>query len=432
VRHQAAQYQRPSARTLETIHGEIEGILDACRKQNNRGLTHEEQADFDQLQEEFVNKQRSMDSNKHAISEFGGVEEMRDTFRMSPKQQRERADGPRGQAFDRYLRNGIGALSDADRALVTAGADPRIMNTTSTTTGSQGGYVVPQGFSDQLMAALKWFGGIDGVVGEFSTETGNPMPWPTINDTTNMGRMIGQNVQVVQTDPVFNSVTFNSYIFSSDIVLIPLALMEDSFFDLNALIARLLGTRIGRLLNQKCTIGTGTNEPTGILTAATTAGLTNVLGTGNTTAIAYNNLVDMEHLVDPAYRNRNARFMFSDGTLKTLKKLVDGNNRPLWQPGISASFQEGAAVIGESRPTILGYPYLINGDMPAPAANAKTIIFGDLSTYKLRKVGVPTVLRLVERYSDYLQVGFLGFFRGDGNLVDAGTHPLSLNIQSAT
>jgi HK97 family phage major capsid protein len=120
--------------------------------------------------------------------------------------------------------------------------------------------------------------------------------------------------------------------------------------------------------------------------------------------------------------------------LKVLKLLVDGNNRPLWQPGLTASFRDGAAVdLAASKPTILDHPYMINQDMAAPAANADSILFGDMSTFKVREVaGGTTVLRLVERYADYLQVGFIGFQRFDSNLIDAGTHPIAVGINSAS
>jgi HK97 family phage major capsid protein len=68
-----------------------------------------------------------------------------------------------------------------------------IQNTISTTTGSQGGYVVPQGFSNQLEEAVKWRARSREWLANSKTETGNPMPWPAINDTNNKGRIIGQN-----------------------------------------------------------------------------------------------------------------------------------------------------------------------------------------------------------------------------------------------
>ena len=71
------------------------------------------------------------------------------------------------------------------------------------------------------------------------------MPWPTVNDTTNMGRILGVNTQVTETDLVFGQVTFNAYIFTSDSILVPLALIEDSYFNLDTYIAKALGMRLG-------------------------------------------------------------------------------------------------------------------------------------------------------------------------------------------
>jgi len=120
--------------------------------------------------------------------------------------------------------------------------------------------------------------------------------------------------------------------------------------------------------------------------------------------------------------------------LKLLKLLVDGNDRPLWQPGLTASFREGAAVdLVASKPTILDHPYIINQDMAVPSASAYSMLFGDMSLYKVRRVaGGITLIRLVERYADYLQVGFTAFMRFDGNLIDAGTHPIAVLQQSAS
>jgi HK97 family phage major capsid protein len=149
------------------------------------------------------------------------------------------------------------------------------------------------------------------------------------------------------------------------------------------------------------------------------------------------------HLVDPAYRQSpSCKWTFADSTLKVLRKLVDGNNRPLWQPGLTAGF-------GQPWPeTILDKPYVINQSVAAMAASAYPILFGDLSKFKVRIVtasapdtvsdnygkiarGV-TMMRLVERFADYLQVGFTGFLRYDSNLIDAGTHPIGAFQNSAS
>ena len=142
---------------------------------------------------------------------------------------------------------------------------------------------------------------------------------------------------------------------------------------------------------------------------------------GQTTSVIYEDLVDLEHSVDPAYR-AEAEFMFHDDTLKVLKKLKDADGRPLWLPGVAVREPD----------TILGYNYVINQDMPIMAANAKSILFGDFSKYMIRDVMDLMLLRLVERYADFAQVGFIAFSRHDGDLLDAGTNPIKHYANSAT
>ena len=126
----------------------------------------------------------------------------------------------------------------------------------------------------------------------------------------------------------------------------------------------------------------------------------------------------LEHSVDPSYR-LGAQWMFHDAVLQELKQLSDGQNRPLWLPGVS---------VGEPD-TILRYSYVINQHMPAPVGGAwstgdRAIVFGDMSYYWIRDVRGFSIIRLDERYADNLQVGFLAFARADGALIDAGTHPI--------
>ncbi len=439
---------------LARVAGEMEAILNTCKRQGNRGLNASERDRWEKLVEDHhgiegaIEASATLDSiNRKLASPQGSrviednLEEFQDTFRLSPSDKRMRDRDPHARAFSKFLRGGLSVLDDAERHQMiyipnTGGSGIRAAQT-ETTTG--GGYVVPTGFSGLLEEAKKWFGGIDGVVGKFITESGNPWPWPTVNDTANKGRIIGINTQVTETDLAFGQVTFNAYIGSSDIVLVPLALMKDAYFDLDALIARLLGTRLGRLYNWKCTVGSGSSEPTGVVTAAVAAGNVVTAGgsttSGEVTTVKYSDLVNLEGAVDPSYRyNPSSYFMFGDAMLKAIKLLVDSNGRPLWQPGLTASFRQGAAVdLVAAKPTILDHPYIINQDMAVPAASAYSALFGDLSCFKVRELRAgTTVMRLVERYSDYLQVGFMAYQRFDANLIDAGTHPVAVLQQSAS
>lgn len=334
------------------------------------------------------------------------------------------------RAFDRYCRFGVEALSAEEKQVmknryrVLPGEGGVRAAQTVTTTG--GGYLIPQGFSDQLDVALKQWGGMLRAAEIVNTESGNPLPWPTVNDTSNVGELLGINTQAANQDFTFGIVTLGAFKYSSKVVLVPIELLQDSYFDLNSFLAANLGQRIGRIVNLHLTTGTGTGQPNGVVTAATSG---KVGTTGQTLTVIYDDLIDLQHAVDPAYRlSPKAAYMMNDGSLKVVKKIKDTTGRPLWLP------YEGAVLVpgGANMDTLLGYPLVINQDVASMAANAKSILFGDFSKYKVRRVLDIMVLRLVERYADFGQVGFLCFSRYDGNLIDAGTHPIQFYQNSAT
>jgi len=75
---------------------------------------------------------------------------------------------------------------------------------------------------------------------------------------------------------------------------------------------------------------------------------------------------------------------------------------------------------------------VINQDVAAMAANAKSVIFGDLSKYIIRDVLGIQLLRLEERYAEYHQVAWLAYSRHDGDLLNAGTNPIKVFVNAAS
>jgi len=327
---------------------------------------------------------------------------------------------PAADAFVSFLRGGMENLSAEHRAVAT----PNYRAAQSTSPDTAGGYTVPQGFYGKLIDAQLAFGGMmePNVSFVFDTETGNALPIPTDDDTSNEGVLVSENTQVGTQDVAFGQITMNAYTYSSKLVLVSNQLLQDSAFDIGAFLSDKLGTRLARVTNRHFTVGSGASQPTGAVTGAVlgyTAGGGST--SGSTTTISFDDLVELEHSVDPAYR-RNARFMMSDSTLRPLKKMKDSTGRPLWLPGLA----------DEEPDTILGRPYTINQHMAVPSPSAVTMLFGQFSNYYIRRVAGVQVLRLTEKYADFNQVGFLAFQRWDGQLVDAGTHPIRYLRQAAS
>jgi HK97 family phage major capsid protein len=276
-------------------------------------------------------------------------------------------------------------------------------------TTTAGGYTIPSGFVYQLEEALLWFGPMLQVADVYRTETGNPLPWPTENDTGNTGVLLAEGTTVGSSvADTFGQVLFNAYKFSSQLVQISAELLEDSAFDLAGLLGKKCGMRIGRVVNTYLTNGSGIGVPQGIVTGAT-LGVT----CASSTAISFDEVISLEHAVPLAYRPQMS-YMSNDSTVLSLRKLKDSYGRYLWQQFANS---------GE--PDLLNNrPLYKNQDMASIATTNKTILAGDFSKFKVRMVGDVRARRLIERYADTDQEAFITFLRLDSKVLDAGTHPI--------
>ena len=408
-----------------TLAEQAKALLDTAEKEN-RELNAEETVSFDKIhgeieelrgqverieRHETVEKEMNESRGTQAAREDrrGGDHENADKDLEAVRAARREAEA---RAFDSYLRNGFSDMTPEHRQIMME------RRAQSVGTQSAGGYTIPGLFYDKLETAMKAYGGMRQASTVISTETGATLPMPTENDVTNVGAILGENSQVSEVDIAFGVVNIGAFMYTSKSILVSLQLLQDSAFDLNSYLAQRLAERIGRAQNTHFTVGTGTTQPFGIVTQATSG---TVGATGETTSIIYDDLVNLFHSVDPAYRD-NAKWMFADATLQAIKKLKDTQGHPLWQPNVQAGQPD----------LLLGKPFVINQDMPVMAANAKSVLFGALDKYFIRDVADISIVRLVERYADYGQVGFLAWARADGNLLDAGTHPVKYFANSAT
>ena len=284
----------------------------------------------------------------------------------------------------------------------------------STTTDSEGGYLVPTDLGAAVEVALLEFGGVREVATVIRTETGAQIDLPTVDDSGNTGSIEGENDGLATTDVTFGVKSLNAYKVSSDLVKIPFELLQDSAFDLASLLGRLLGERIARNSSALYTTGTGSSQPKGVVTASA-AGVT----AAGVAAITSDELIDLYHSVGRAYR-RNGTWMMADSTAKYVRKLKDAENQYLWQPGLSMGLPD----------TLFGAPVITNDDMAALATGNKTVLFGDFSRYYIRDVGAVRLIRLNERFADNDQIAWVAILRTDGELADAGTNPVKHLVQA--
>lgn len=286
--------------------------------------------------------------------------------------------------------------------------NPRESRALSAVDGSTGGVTIGTTLVRTLEVNMLAFGGVRQVAETITTDTGEEMAWPTADDTSNTGQMLGESTSIGSSvDPSFTAVRWGAYKFSSKPILVPHELLEDSVVNLPVVLGQMLGERLGRITNTRFTTGTGGAQPTGIVTAGS-SGVT----AASATAITADEIIGLIHSIDPAYRALGCGFMCHDSILLHIRRLKDGDGRYLMDFGLTQGMPD----------TILSYPVTNNQDMQSSVATGTfTLLFGHLSSYKIRRVRQIRMYRLQERYRDTDQEGFVAFVREDGNLLTSGT-----------
>jgi HK97 family phage major capsid protein len=338
-------------------------------------------------------------------------------------------------------------------ALSTA---PNSAGVSAGSTGYDAGYMIPQGFWHNLQIALKAYGGLLPYIQMLQTDNGQPMPWPTVDPTSIMGRYITEQNQLGfggdsnGTDYQFGQGMLNAWTIVSGVILASVQLINDSAFDVDGFVNDRIGESIGRKVAGELHTGTGSSAILGIETALNARGhqaspgmgglylsgsATNwaathggaawslyqtTTGTGDTSAlklanalIGFDDILGMIMTVDPAYRKSGrCTFVANDLTLAMLRTITDAMGRPIWSPN----------VVPDQPDSLYGYPVIIDQNTSSVSTTASTnggLLFGDFKVAMVgRQVNGATMLRLTERYADYLQVGYLGYVRMDARSND--------------
>lgn len=398
-------------------------ILDVADNEK-RELTQEEEVRYNKFEADDValgkriEREESLEARQAELDAKEGrkieaTKEERKVIETSEEIAKRKSD-----AFGAYLRYGYANLDANERADVGGIINTKEKRAQSAGTDSEGGYTVPTDMANSIEKAMLSVSGAREIGNVFRTSSGNQIDYPTNDDTGNVGALLAENTQVTEQDLVFASTPLNSYTYTSKLVRVSNQLIEDSKFDIMGYIATAGGERIGRATNAAFTTGTGSSQPEGFITGATSA-----FTAASATAVTFDELIDLEHSIDPAYRStgaNGAKFTFNDTTFAAIKKLKDSNGEYLWS---APNGRDGAPG------TILGYQYVINQSMANMASTTKAIAFGQFSKFLIRDSGTPLILRLRERYADYNQTAFVMFTRHDSVVLDAGTNPIKFITQ---
>ena len=170
------------------------------------------------------------------------------------------------------------------------------------------------------------------------------------------------------------------------------------------------GSAIAEAEDDAFAVGAGDDSPSGIASDATVQANYSASGISDALYDASNNgidcMIEAQYKIKKKYRKK-ASWAMNSSSEGAVRKLKDGTGRYYWQP----SLQIGTP------PTFDGKRIINPEGMADIAANAISMIFGDFSYYKIRDRKGMSVQRLVEKYAEYGEIGFLIRKRVGGMLI---------------
>jgi len=363
---------------------EAKQILDTAGAEN-RDLTSEEQEKYDRISAD-------LDTRAAVIEQLKADEER--AARLDAVAAEIRTDeAPAGDDED----------AEAIRKLASGeirSFDFQKRDVLTTSTGSP----VPTSFYDQVIMKARLVGPMLDVPTVLNTASGENIQIPALGTYSTSGTVTAQGANFSESDPAFNSFTTLGAFKYGFIIQLSRELIEDAGVDITAFLAEQIGNGLGFNVQSALTTGSGSSQPTGIVTAAG-SGITG--GTGVSGAFTADNLIDLYYSLDGAARLLpGVGWMANGPSIGAMRKLKDTAGNYVFSPSLD----------GNNRDLLLNKPVYENPHMSNAGTGVKSVLVGHMPSYFVRTVGGINIQRSDDFAFNADLVTFRATMRVDGNL----------------
>nr|DAW46101.1 MAG TPA: major capsid protein [Caudoviricetes sp.] len=338
-----------------------------------RAMTEEETAQFDALENDVK-----------AIDETIAREERaRALDRPAAKQQQETEDMER-RAFEEYVRTGEVRTGEQNLSMGNNGA------------------IIPVSIANRIIKTVHDRCPILAGATRYNVPGTLKVPvWGKANSTHDITVGYQSEFTDITADSgAFSSVDLSGYLAGA-LTLIGRSVINNATVPVTDFIVNQMAEEIAIWIEKELLTGSGSSAATGALTTTTT------LTTAASTAITADELISLQAKIKQAYQG-NACWTMHPDTFVAIKKLKDSNNRYLLQDDYSSEFPY----------RILGKPVYLSDNMPAVAASAKAVLYGDYSGLSVNFRENISIEILREKYATQHAIGVVGWFEFDSKVTD--------------
>lgn len=244
---------------------------------------------------------------------------------------------------------------------------------------------VPTTFSSQVIDQARLVGPMldPSIVTVLTTASGEDLKLPSLS-TWSTAAIEAEAASIDESDPAFGSTTLKAYKYAFMIQLSS-EFLADSNIDVLGFLSQQAGNEFGYRINAALTTGTGTVQPTGIVTSAA-AGVTGgtATATKGTGYFDADDVISLVYSLDGAARRMPGFGVMGSGSaIAALRKIKTSGGDYVFVPSIQAGTPD----------QVLGYRLIENPAMAAPASGAVSLVAGHFPSYYVRSVGGLQVAR---------------------------------------
>lgn len=276
-------------------------------------------------------------------------------------------------------------------------------------------------FADFIVQYLTSVAPTYDVARKLRTSGGGDIVIPRVTANQSVG-WVAEGGTITAADPTIGSVTLGAYKLAS-ITLLSSELVNDAAFPIEQVVGEHAGRQIALVAGSAFTLGTGSVQPTGFITAATTAGALSTATKGGTVASTFFDALDVISLLyslEPAYRNAETRIHASTTAMSKIRKFQTTTGEFVFQPSLVEGQPDRFA----------GYGLVENVSMAAVGSASKSVAVLHGPSFIIREVGSVEVARSMDRYFETDQIAIRTLYRVDSNLLDTNAVKVLVSANS--
>ena len=360
------------------LKAQLQAMLDKV-KTEERAFTEEETAEFDKTEAEI----KSIDATIAAEERAKGIGEPVSGNTVIPTENTAEVEE---RAFRDYL---LGKVTE-----MRAGEQ----NVTMTNNGA----IIPDSIANRIIDEVREICPILEGCDLYRVKGTFKIPkWTKANDTHDITVGYASEFTELTADSgKFTSVDLGGYLVGA-LTLVGRSVQNNASFNIVAFVIRKMAEKIAEFIEKELLTGAGSNSAEGALKTS------NNIVAGSKNTISFDDLVKLQSSVKQVYQG-NACWTMSNDTFTLIKLLKDTNGRPLLETDSTKSFPH----------TLLGKPVYISDNMPAIAAGAKPILYGDYSGLSVNIREDISIEVLREKYATQHALGIVAWFEFDSKITD--------------